>query len=139
MHALHLLLCLSSLAIADQIFSCRARALCMSYDVAPFNITCHYSFSRYTTFVMYLNIIYIYVHNKKNVFREVGMTSNMKQMENMHKYYLACLTSTSFAVLFSHNKFTIPISNDIFYHNKFASQISRGSHYWLMNVSVIHL
>jgi hypothetical protein len=47
--------------------------------VPPFHITCPFDFSRYINFVMYLHMIYIYVHKK--ISKKVKSTSIMKQRE----------------------------------------------------------
>jgi hypothetical protein len=45
----------------------------------PLQITCHFSFSRYIPFDMYVDICIYLVHNKMNVSRIVKTTSNLKQ------------------------------------------------------------
>jgi hypothetical protein len=56
---------------------------CLSYVLNPSQIIRRFDFSRYIAFTIYLDIAYVYVHNKCNIFRKAKTYYNLERMASI--------------------------------------------------------
>jgi len=55
--------------------------MCAKVVLNLFQIIRRFDFSKYIAFIIYLDIVYIYMHSKYNVFRKAKISYNLEQRE----------------------------------------------------------